>query len=163
MAGSRRTPKALTKPAGTGYSGTPLPKKLGIGPNFNVQLIGAPTSFEHILGDLEGGVRIVHQTLKSACQKPGEWDLALWFVESPADLETGIRHFSTNCPPCGLWIIWRKKTAMKKSEASQAISENQIRDIALPTGLVDFKICAVDATWSGLKLTRRKASKTAQS
>ena len=129
-----------------GYSGTPLPKKLGIKPGTTVALLGAPDDFERTLGDVPDGVEFRSQ-LRDAC------DLALWFVRSSRDLDAGIGRISAAVPDGGIWIIWPKKTSGIQTDVSEPV----VRQSGLAHGLVDFKICAVDATWSGLKFARRKS------
>lgn len=161
MAGSRGKSRVVTSLRKTaGYSGTTLPKKLGIGPDFQVLLIGAPVGFENTLGKIQVGARLLRRTLKRVWAHSANPDLALWFVDSIDELKIGVRHFSTNCPRTGLWIIWRKKSALRKEEIGTALGENQIREVVLSTDLVDFKVCAVDETWSGLKVTTRKEAKS---
>ncbi|MGH9723209.1 MAG: hypothetical protein ACRD8O_23605 [Bryobacteraceae bacterium] len=130
------------------YSGTPLPKKLGIKPNATVSLIDAPEDFEKTLGELPGGVAISRNSNATA-------DLTLWFTTSRKNLERGIARMASRVGRDGLWIVWPKKAAAVASDVTQ----NNVRDIGLASGLVDYKVCAVDATWSGLKFARRKAVK----
>ena len=141
-----------------GYSGTPLPKKLGIKPGFLVELVDAPDGIEKTLGDLPEGVRLVYSQLSSRSGEPV--DLALWFIHSQSDLARGAKAFGRTCPPHGIWFHWRKKTAAAKSIPSAtpapAFGEKEVRAAGLAAGLVDFKVCAFDATWSGLKFARRK-------
>ena len=126
------------------YSGTPLPKKLGIQAHSVVSLIGAPDGFRATLGDLPKGVEL-HPRLR-----PGS-DLILWFVRSRSELEKGMERMSSFGESGGLWIIWPKKSSQVRSD----LSENVVREVALAAGLVDFKVCSVDETWSGLRFTRR--------
>jgi hypothetical protein len=129
-----------------GYSGTPLPKKLGIKPNSVVALITAPDNFAASLGELPNGV-----TFRD--QPPG--DLTLWFLRSRRELERGIAGMSATEGP--LWMIWPKKAAGLNTDLTQ----QDVREIGLATGLVDYKVCAVDATWSGLLFRRRKPANAA--
>ena len=127
------------------YAGTPLPKKLGIKPNSAVALIGAPDGFEQTLSELPEGVVVARE--------PGdETDLVLWFPECLADLESGIARMAALSDRGGLWIAWTKKSSGVVSDLSQTV----VRRVGLAAGLVDFKICAIDATWSALRFTRRK-------
>jgi hypothetical protein len=130
-----------------GYSGTPLPRKLGIKPGATVALVGAPPDFAATLGDLPEGV-----TMKSTVN--GNPDLAIWFTRSRNDLMRRIGAMASRTPKGGLWIAWPKKTSALASDLSEAT----VRETGLAAGLVDYKICAVDATWSGLKFARRKPS-----
>lgn len=130
-----------------GYSGTPLPKKLGIKENAVVALIDAPEGIGEILGELQEGA-----ALRSGLQSIG--DLTLWFVRSRAELEGGISKLVDYGASAGLWIIWPKKSSGWDSDLPQ----NIVRQIGLASGLVDFKISAIDDTWSGLRFTKRKAN-----
>jgi hypothetical protein len=132
-----------------GYSGTPLPKKLGVKPGSRLVLFGAPSGFETTLGALPEGAR-----LRRGGASAG--DLAIWFVRSLADLRRGIAARAGAIPPGGMWIAWRKQS----SGAASDVGEASVRQAGLAAGLVDYKICAVDHTWSGLKFqTRRSQAK----
>jgi hypothetical protein len=120
------------------YSGTPLPEKLGIKPGTTVALLGAPEGFEKTLG-------------KASVGSDGA-ALALWFVRSRGELEAGIARRAREIPPNGMWICWPKKASGIESD----LSEEVVRKTGLAAGIVDFKICSVDSTWSGLKFTTRK-------
>lgn len=127
-----------------GYSGTPLPKKLGIKENSVVRLAGAPDGFEAKLDPLPAGVRVK--------RGPGEAHRVLLFVKSSADL---ARRFDPIAAAVseggGLWIVWPKRASGIVTD----ISENDVRAHGLDRGWVDYKICAVDQTWSGLLFARR--------
>ena len=125
-----------------GYSGTPLPKKLGIKDGTRVALLGAPASFA--LADLPDGA-VVHRGARAAA------DLSLWFVRSKAELLRGVRAMKPRSAASGLWIVWAKKA----SPLFNGVSENDVRDAALAAGMVDFKVCAVDDDWSGLRFNLR--------
>ncbi|UCC49917.1 MAG: DUF3052 domain-containing protein [Gemmatimonadota bacterium] len=129
-----------------GYSGTPLTKKLGIKANSVVALIGAPPGFEKALGKLPDGVTLRRRA-------GGQADLIIWFNKSCKDLERGIDRMAEQVGRDGLWIAWPKKSSRVTSD----LSGNEVRRLGLGAGLVDYKICAIDATWSGLKFTRKKA------
>jgi len=129
-----------------GYSGTPLPKKLGIKANSAVALVDAPAGFEETLGKLPEDVVLSGQI----SDRP---DVTLWFIKSRDDLECGIQQMSATAGAGRLWIVWPKKSSGIVSELSQAV----VREAGLAAGLVDFKVCAIDAIWSGLCFTRRKA------
>lgn len=131
-----------------GYSGTPLLKKLGIKENAVVALVNAPEGIEEILGELPEGA-----VLRSGVQSIG--DLTLWFVRSRALLENGMVEMVDFGESAGLWIIWPKKSSGTESDLTQDI----VRQIGLASGLVDFKISAIDKTWSGLRFTKRKTAK----
>jgi len=129
-----------------GYAGAPLAKKLGIKPGSIVVLIGAPSDFEGALGALPEGV-----TLRR--QNRGRRDLTIWFTRSRKDLHGRIEPIAAVAGENGLWIAWPKKTSALASDLSQAI----VREVGLAAGWVDYKVCAIDETWSGLKFTRRRA------
>ena len=133
-----------------GYSGTPLPKKLGIKPGMTVALLGAPKGFKATLGALPEGARLQHGTTGS----PG---LVIWFVRTAAELAGDIEGIAAYAAGAQLWIAWRKRTALPPTAPSDSPSEPSVRAAGLAIGLVDFKICAIDETWSGLLFTRRKA------
>jgi hypothetical protein len=128
-----------------GYSGTPLPKKLGLAPGGTLRLHEAPDDFETTLGPLPEGARVLR-----AGRGPG--DLGLWFVRSRRDLERGVARRAAGIPPKGLWIAWPKKASGVPTD----VTESDVRDAGLAHGLVDYKVCAVDVVWSGLKFARRK-------
>ena len=130
-----------------GYSGTSLPKKLGIKENTIVALVNAPNGLKETLGELPEGA-----VLRSGLQSIG--DLTLWFVRSRAELEKGMRKMVDFGDSAGLWIIWQKKSSGVESDLTQ----NIVRKIGLASGLVDFKISAIDKTWSGLRFTKRKTA-----
>jgi CheY-like chemotaxis protein len=126
-----------------GYSGTPLPKKLGIKEGSIVSLFGAPDGFEGTLGELPADARLRRG-------RPAGADLVLWFVRSTRELERGLpRHSQYDVP---LWIVSPKKT----SGVDTDINQNVVRERGLSVGLVDYKVCAVDETWSGLLFRRRQ-------
>jgi hypothetical protein len=128
-----------------GYSGTPLPKKLGIKAGSVVLLVNAPDDFERTLGALPDRAVVCDQAR-------GRVDVALWFVTSRAELERQIQKKSQLGNDGGrLWIIWPKKA----SGIATDVSEPVVREIGLASGLVDYKVCAVDHVWSGLLFTRR--------
>ncbi len=128
-----------------GYSGTPLPKKLGIKPGSTLTLLKAPPDFEKTLGSLPGGVSLKRQAR-------GTPDLTLWFVRSQKELDKDFAKVFSLTEHGALWIIWPKKASGRRCDLTQA----EVRQVGLAAGLVDFKVCAVDQTWSGLKFVRRK-------
>jgi hypothetical protein len=130
-----------------GYSGTPLPKKLGIKEGHRVALVGAPEGFA--LDDSEMPDSAVVQ--RSAAGR-GPLDVVLLFVRSERELRTKFGKLAARLSPAGgLWIAWPKKTSGVVTD----LSENPIRDIGLAAGLVDNKVCAVDEVWSGLRFVKR--------
>ncbi len=131
-----------------GYSGTPLPKKLGIKANSVVALEGAPHGFRKTLGDLPEGAALEDDAR-------GPCDIILWFLHSREELRDGMKGMAARTGAGRLWIIWPKKA----SGVQTNVTQNDVRAIGMAAGLVDFKVCAVDATWSGLAFTRRKATK----
>ncbi|MBZ0136902.1 MAG: DUF3052 domain-containing protein [Planctomycetes bacterium] len=129
-----------------GYSGTPLVTKLGIKAGFSVLILGAPVGFSDLL-DLPPEVRITSRRGK------GPYDVILYFTKSRAAFEKDLAKLrKIMAPACGLWICWPKKA----SKVPTDMTEDVVREVALPTGLVDNKVCAVDETWSGLRLVIRK-------
>ncbi|HYI64826.1 MAG TPA: hypothetical protein VEW71_08085 [Allosphingosinicella sp.] len=129
-----------------GYSGTPLARKLSLKDGLRTWWEGMPDS---VRAEIEGeGLALTH--LSAAV---GPIDAAHVFVTSRAALEDAVHRLLPLLAPTGfLWISWPKRAAKIPTD----ITEDAIRDIALPTGLVDVKVCAVDKTWSGLKLMIRR-------
>ena len=129
-----------------GYSGTPLDRKLGIRPGDRVALLGAPEAFEtETLGPLPDGVTVVRRA-------GGEADVIVSFHTRRAELARRLPALRAMMRPAGgLWIAWPKRAAKVATD----MTEDVVREIALPTGLVDNKVCAIDATWSGLRLVIR--------
>lgn len=142
--GSPLVPKSKSGP----YSGTPLAKKLGLKPDTIVVLIGAPNTFERGLGQLPDGlvVRRGHR---------GERDLTIWFVRRQRDLRQRIDEVVARLGGGALWIAWPKKASGVRSD----LADHTVRQVAIAAGLVDFKVCAIDDTWSGLKFVRRRLPK----
>lgn len=129
-----------------GYSGTPLPKKLGITDGAVVALLHAPEGFDDTLGALPVGVT-VRRTPKGAA------DVVVAFVDERAHFEAAVPIIERSIFPAGgLWIAWPKKT----SKVPTDMTEDVVREVALPRGLVDNKVCAIDEVWSGLRLVWRK-------
>jgi hypothetical protein len=131
---------------GLPYSGTPLPKKLGIKEGHRVLLLGAPEGFETgTLGELPDGVTIGRRAA-------GKADVIVSFHIERRDFEQRLAKLRAVMEPAaGLWIAWPKKA----SKVPTDMTEDVVREVALPTGLVDNKVCAIDATWSGLRLVIR--------
>ena len=130
-----------------GYSGTPLATKLGIKAGHLVALFRAPPEFEQTLGDLPEDVRV-----QTGLAGKAPADVIVAFVTKRAELERQLPALRRRmAPACGLWIAWPKKA----SGVATDMSENVVREVALPTGLVDNKVCAIDDTWSGLRLVIR--------
>ncbi len=122
-----------------------MPKKLGVKSGSTVRLVGAPRDFETTLGTLPEGV-----TLRRRGEGPR--DVTIWFTRRLRELEHGIEQMAGRVTTDRLWIVWAKKT----SPLAADVSEREVRAAGLDHGLVDFKICAVDADWSGLLFSRRK-------
>ena len=127
------------------YAGTPLPKKLGIKEGSVVTLLGAPEGFEDTLGALPSGTVLQRSD-------PDPFGVNLWFVRSRLELESQIEEMGTLARGGGLWIAWPKKASGVVSDLSQTV----VRRTGLDAGLVDFKICSIDKTWSGLRFSQRK-------
>jgi len=126
------------------YAGTPLPKKLGIKADSVVTLIGGPAGFEETLGKLPSGVAVRRAN-------PDLHGVTLWFVRSRQELEDQIEEMGAYAAGGGLWIAWPKKASGVVSDLSQ----QAVREVGLASGLVDFKICSIDNTWSGLRFSQR--------
>lgn len=136
--------------ATAGYSGTPLPQKLGIKEGHRVAVLGAPRGFA--LGALPGGTH-----LKRSLAGKLPLDVLVVFVTRRADLVARIATCRPRMQPAaGLWIAWPKRVSGMATD----ITEDTVREVALPTGLVDNKVCAIDNTWSGLRLVIRKELRT---
>ena len=130
-----------------GYSGTPLVKKLGIKALNRLALLDAPEGFSETLGRLPELVK-----LRTDLRGPAPFDLILFFADSRTKLQERLGDLTSRITKTGsLWIAWPKKA----SGVATDLSESEVRDMGLSTGLVDNKICAVDETWSGLRFVRR--------
>ena len=128
-----------------GYSGTPLPKKLGIKEGHTFAVVNAPPEFAPALGPLPARVRVVHDLR-------GHRDVVVAFFTARRAFEQRLAALSKAIfPDGGLWIAWPKKA----SKVPTDITEDVIRAVALPTGLVDNKVCAINDVWSGLRLVIR--------
>ena len=131
-----------------GYSGTPLPKKLGLKAGVRLGLMGAPEGFAETLGALPPGV-----TASDARRGSSELHVIVCFASSRAELLRMLpRAHKRLHPNGGLWICWPKKA----SGIATDVTENDVRSLGLAAGLVDNKVCAVDQTWSGLRLVVRR-------
>jgi hypothetical protein len=129
-----------------GYSGTPLPKKLGFKPGMRAAFVNAPADFAATLGELPDDVAV-------APRLGGRKDLVLVFLTERAELERRVEALKRAIAPDGMvWVAWPKTASKVRTD----ITEDVVREVVLPTGLVDVKVCAIDATWSGLKLVIRK-------
>ena len=129
-----------------GYSGTPLPKKLGIKPDHMVALVDAPEHVEALLDPLPAGV-----TLRVGAR--GRPDVSLVFCATTAALRRRHKQlWNLAFPDRSVWICWPKKASPRFVD----LTEDVVREVVLPGGLVDVKVCAIDDDWSGLKLMVRK-------
>ena len=136
----------MTTPSGSGYSGTPLAKKLGVREGASIWTLAAPEDCRSLLEPLPPGVRFVAKLSKDV-------DIAHVVCTQRAGLADALgRCRRTLAADAAVWVSWPKKAAKVATD----ITEDTIRDVALPLGFVDVKVCAVDAVWSGLKLVVRK-------
>lgn len=131
-----------------GYSGTPLPKKLGIKSGTRVALVGAPRDFENVLGEIPEGARLSRQTRDHP-------DLVIWFVKKRSELEGRIDRMAALAGAGSMWIAWPKQASKMASD----VTGNDVRSVGLAAGLVDYKVCAIDENWSGLLFTGRRKGK----
>ena len=132
-----------------GYSGTPLPRKLGIKPEARLALIAAPDGFDAVLGELPPGVAVRRRL-------QGTFDVIVAFCLARDELERRL-------PACrdaldqagGLWVAWPKRS----SGVATDLGEGTVRELGLAAGLVDNKVSAIDETWSGLRFVYRLADR----
>lgn len=138
--------------APAGYSGTPLPKKLGVKEKTRLTLVGAvPRGFDRTLGRLPAGVEVRKQAR-------GRSDVIVCFVTRRSELARRFPALKRALEPAGgLWIAWPKRASGIETD----MTEDVVREIAIPGGLVDNKVCAIDETWSGLRLVYRVADRPA--
>jgi hypothetical protein len=130
-----------------GYSGTPLPRKLGIKPGARVALVGAPADFADTLGELPDGAQS-----RPLGRGAGRCDVIVCFARTVAELARALPALPARLEPAGgLWIAWPKKS----SRLATDLTEAEVRARGLATGLVDNKVCAIDDTWSGLRFVVR--------
>lgn len=135
-----------------GYSGTPLAKKLGLKEGCTVAILGEPPGYRALLVPVPGGVEFTSRAT-------GTTDIAHVFVTAHDELVAHLQSLrKTLKPDAALWVSWPKKA----SKVPTDITEDTIRELALPLGFVDIKVCAVDAVWSGLKLVVRKELRNEQ-
>jgi hypothetical protein len=134
-----------------GYSGKPLVEKLGIKEGMSVSIFNAPNFFEFDLGDLPDDVEV----FRDADDAPS--DLYLIFADRSDEAERGFERAVTHLPPDGaIWFAWPKKSSDRESD----LTEVTLRELFLPSGMVDNKVCAIDETWSGLRFVVRKENRT---
>jgi hypothetical protein len=128
-----------------GYSGTPLPQKLGIKDGFHVRLIEAPSD---VVAELKPSL----EKCKLVREPKAPLDFAMLFTKSAASLKKEFTQLGKNLAPAGmLWISWPKKSSGVPTD----LNENIVREVGLAAGLVDVKVCAITEVWSGLKFVRR--------
>jgi len=143
--------RAARRPAAapSGYSGTPLAKKLGISAGCRLYLRGAPPNYRALVAPLPAGVQLVSRIGTGT-------DLIHIFATRRLELGRALGASAARMrADATLWVSWPKKSSSLASE----LTEDTVRELALPLGLVDVKVCAVDETWSGLKLVVRKAER----
>jgi hypothetical protein len=129
-----------------GYSGTPLSKKLGIKEHSRVHAVGAPDGYRRLLEPLPRSVDFVSKADRST-------DIVHVFCTTKSELSKKLAIFRARLgPDAAVWVSWPKKSAKVPSE----VTEDVVREVAIPLGFVDVKVCAIDEVWSGLKLVVRK-------
>lgn len=129
----------------SGYSGTPLAKKLGIKPKFKIRLFNQPDYYYSLFSDLP-------QDIVELTDKKSKKDFIHYFALNTAQLSKDIKQLRQEIEENGMiWISWYKKSSKIETD----LNENIIRDVALNNGLVDVKVCAIDEIWSGIKLVIR--------
>jgi hypothetical protein len=129
-----------------GYSGTPLPRKLGLKPGQRIAFLDAPPQFADALGPLPEGVAAPRTTAR------GPLDLVVAFFTERRRLQRRLPRLIAALDPSGaLWIAWPKRASRVETD----VTEDVVRELGLAAGVVDVKVCAIDATWSGLKLVVR--------
>jgi hypothetical protein len=135
-----------------GYSGTPLVKKIGIKPGHSLALCNHPPSFLKELGTLPDGVT-------RASRSGGRANVVVYFTDKLAALEKDFAALAGTMEPDGmLWVAWPKRASGQPTD----LTEDVVRRVALDRGLVDVKVCAIDDTWSGLKLVVRRKDRPAK-
>jgi hypothetical protein len=133
-----------------GYSGTPLFQKLGIKPDTIVLVIDPPNNYRKLLGQLPSGAHLIECV-------PNAVDFVHLFTARREQLQTELKRLRKKLSDTGtIWVSWPKKSASLPTD----VTEDTIREVALPLGLVDTKVCAVDEIWSGLKLMVRRENRS---
>jgi hypothetical protein len=145
-----------------GYSGTPLPKKLGIKSGTRLGLVGAPDDFAETLGELPDDV--FPRRVGRGQKQKDQFDVIVCFARSSKELAGELAALLARLDPRGgLWIAWPKKMTKKSASKSALLpsdlTEAEVRARGLATGLVDNKVCAIDDTWSGLRFVVRLAAR----
>jgi hypothetical protein len=138
-----------------GHSGTPLAKKLGIKDAAKLTLLDAPASWS--VPDLPGGVEVRRVELSAArdLDHLAEVDVAVAFCRVPVDVHALLSLIGSLRPQGALWVAWPRKAGGHVSD----VDENLLREVLLPAGVVDVKVAALDADWSGLKFVWRKENR----
>jgi hypothetical protein len=132
-----------------GYSGTPLPQKLGIKPGRTVVTINAPIDYRRLLGTIPEGVTFSNRLKQDS-------SFVHVFIKKRGELATRLPVLREKIADTGtVWVSWPKKSAGVPTD----VTEDVIRAVALPLGFVDVKVCAIDETWSGLKLMVRRENR----
>jgi hypothetical protein len=135
-----------------GYSETPLVRKLGIKPQARLALLAAPDGFDAVLGELPPGVEVRRRAR-------GRHDVIVAFCRRRRELERGLPGWRAALDQAGgLWITWPKRASGVPTDLGEA----SVRELGLGAGLVDNKVCAIDATWSGLRFVYRLADRDAR-
>jgi hypothetical protein len=133
-----------------GYSGTPLPKKLGIKPGARLALVSAPDNFA------AATLRPLPERVELRSRARGPLDLIVFFTRRRSELERRFGKLAAALDPAGsLWIAWPKRSSGVRTD----LTEDTLREVGLPLGLVDTKVCAIDDTWSGLRFVIRKENR----
>ena len=131
-----------------GYSGTPLPKKLGLKPQFRIAFFQLPSDIKTALKEVLAKCSLV----KDGKDNSDQLDFAMIFIKSQAEMKEQFSRFARRLAPAGmLWVSWPKKTSGVVTD----LNENDVMRIGLAAGLVDVKVCAVSEVWSGLKFVIR--------
>jgi hypothetical protein len=134
-----------------GYSGTPLPKKLGLKPGARLGLVKAPADFAATLGDLPPGV-----VPRPVAAGKAQFDVIVCFAPTMAEVARRLPGLKSRLDSAGgLWMAWPKKRKKPSSGPATDVTENDVRAIGLAAGLVDNKVCAIDDVWSGLRFVFR--------
>ena len=120
-------------------------QKLGIAPDTRVALFDAPADYERVLGEIPPGATLLERP-RERCE------VTLWFVREPASFHAGLMRMRARAADTKLWMLWPKRTA----RAAAAITQQVIRESAIAVGLVDYKICAVNETWSALAFAQKR-------
>ncbi len=142
-------------PSAAGYSGTPLHRKLGVKPGHRVLVRGAPAGWDRTVLDPDGAAEL-EDVAGDRAAGPGPFDLVLLFCPDRATMADRLpAAMALTTTPGRCWVAWPKRASGVRTD----LTEDPVRDAALAVGWVDIKVCAIDATWSGLCLVRRKENR----